>query len=59
MRCRSCDCVLTDKEAVRKNQYTKEYEDMCDECLDMSDEFDDEELEVIEDLMKEIFGDDA
>ena len=32
MRCRACDCVLSDREATRKNSQTGEYEDLCDYC---------------------------
>lgn len=31
MRCKSCNEILTDKEATRKGQYG--YEDMCNPCL--------------------------
>lgn len=33
MRCLSCDCSLSDKEAVRKSLVTQEYIDLCDNCF--------------------------
>ena len=39
MKCLSCDCVLTDREAVRKFELSKTYIDLCDDCLSyISDE---------------------
>lgn len=35
MRCISCDIKLTDAEATRKNKYGQ-YEDLCNQCLDIS-----------------------
>lgn len=32
MRCRSCDCILTDEEAVLKDRW-KNYIDMCFSCI--------------------------
>ena len=33
MKCLSCDCILTDREAVRKFQESKTYVELCDNCL--------------------------
>lgn len=33
MKCRSCDEILTDEEAVRKYPNTTEYIDLCNHCL--------------------------
>lgn len=32
MRCRACNCVLTDFEATRKTNLTHEYVDLCNRC---------------------------
>lgn len=37
MRCLSCDCLLSDKEATRKGTHTGEYLDLCDDCLSTTD----------------------
>jgi len=33
MKCQQCDCILTDYESVRKDPITKQYLDICLECL--------------------------
>lgn len=33
MRCKACDCELTDVEAVRKSPNTGDYYDLCTNCL--------------------------
>ena len=33
MRCQSCDKNLNDWESTKKNNVTKEYEDLCSKCL--------------------------
>lgn len=33
MRCKSCNVILRDHEAVRKGSVTGEYIDMCDRCF--------------------------
>ena len=33
MKCLSCDCILTDREAVRKYK-SGEFLDLCDDCLE-------------------------
>lgn len=33
MRCRSCDCELTDFESTRKSMVTGEYFDLCNSCF--------------------------
>lgn len=33
MRCRSCDCNLTDFESTRKSMTTGEYFDLCNSCF--------------------------
>ena len=37
MRCIACDCLLTDFEATRKSDATKEYLDLCNRCVMASD----------------------
>jgi hypothetical protein len=53
MRCRSCDCNLTDAESVRKSPTTGEYLDLCNYCLEdigMWDDMDNtDDLELEED----------
>lgn len=40
MRCRACDCVLTDFEATRKAKHSMQYVDLCERCFDtIRDEF--------------------
>ena len=34
MRCKACDVLLTDEESVFKSEVTKEYLDLCCNCLD-------------------------
>lgn len=34
MKCRSCDCFLTDYEATIRSVYTREYLNMCKTCLE-------------------------
>jgi hypothetical protein len=34
MRCKSCDCALTDYEATIRSVYTREYLNMCKVCLE-------------------------
>lgn len=34
MRCRACDCVLTDFEATRKSKESGQYVDLCDPCFE-------------------------
>lgn len=34
MRCRSCNCALSSREATRKSVVTGEYLDLCNSCLD-------------------------
>lgn len=34
MRCLSCNCVLTDKEATRKYASSGTFIDLCDSCFD-------------------------
>lgn len=36
MRCRSCDCELSDAESAHKDEATNEYEDLCFTCLGIS-----------------------
>lgn len=36
MRCVACNKILTDEELAYKNPITGLYEDMCEECLDIS-----------------------
>lgn len=51
MRCLSCDCELTDEEAVKKGINTREYLDLCYSCLSTIPEVewvDGEEPEEIE-----------
>lgn len=33
MKCLSCDCFLTDREASRKGSSSGQYLDLCDRCL--------------------------
>lgn len=33
MKCRSCDCILTDAESVRKYDQTEVFIDLCDSCF--------------------------
>lgn len=33
MKCRSCDCLLSDHEVTRKSLVTGDYFDMCTRCL--------------------------
>ena len=37
MKCQSCDCILTDRESVRKSINTGDYLDLCDGCLAETD----------------------
>jgi len=34
MRCRSCDCALTDRESVRRVASTLEFLDLCNSCYE-------------------------
>lgn len=34
MKCRSCDCILNDREATRKYASTGEFLDLCDSCFE-------------------------
>jgi len=34
MKCRSCDCFLSDYEATIRSVYTREYLNMCKVCLE-------------------------
>lgn len=34
MRCKACDCVLTDFEATRKSKESGQYVDLCNHCFD-------------------------
>jgi hypothetical protein len=34
MRCKSCDCALTDYEATIRSVYTREFLNMCKVCLE-------------------------
>jgi hypothetical protein len=38
MHCKSCDCPLSDREAVSKDPLTGEYTELCSDCLGLSDE---------------------
>ena len=33
MKCQKCDCILTDYEAIKKCPITKQYLDICLNCL--------------------------
>lgn len=33
MKCKSCDVILSDTEAIRKSSVSKEYLDLCNRCL--------------------------
>ena len=33
MRCKACDCELSDSESIKKDSNTEEYLDMCFGCL--------------------------
>jgi trehalose-6-phosphate synthase len=33
VKCKSCDVLLSDAEAIRKSSVSKEYLDLCDRCL--------------------------
>jgi hypothetical protein len=33
MKCKICDCILTDEEAIRKHAITHEYMDICTDCM--------------------------
>lgn len=34
MRCKACDCLLTDFEATRKSRESGEYVDLCNRCFE-------------------------
>jgi len=34
MKCLACDCLLTDKEAVRRYAESLEFVDLCNHCFD-------------------------
>ena len=48
MKCRACDDILTDKEAVRKYPETEEFIDLCDECFVIAFELEEGEEDVCE-----------
>ena len=33
MRCKACDAVLRDVELTKRNEYSKQYDDLCYPCL--------------------------
>lgn len=49
MRCKACDCALSSRESVRKGKYTKEYLDLCDNCLSTIES----EIDVIDNNFEE------
>ena len=42
MRCRACDCLLSDFESTRKDPITGEYEDLCSRCYEWDEGYMDE-----------------
>ena len=46
MRCRSCDCALSDKESTNRSDITEEYFDLCTKCFETIK--DDLEVEIIQ-----------
>lgn len=47
MKCRACDEILTDREAVAKDK-SGEFNDLCFPCLNKSQDFQEEVLEIEE-----------
>lgn len=37
MKCLSCDCILTDREATRKYKNIDEFVDLCNDCFAETD----------------------
>jgi len=55
LRCRACDCELTDTESTTLNEYTGEYEDMCKTCLRLSlDPVFESEVESVQEIEDEV-----
>lgn len=46
MKCRSCDCILSDEEATRKYNGTLVYYELCNYCFNEVYSYEEEEILV-------------
>lgn len=59
MRCKACDCIMTDFEATRKAKESGQYVDLCDRCFEhIKGEFEVTERQDLKPYEDDGWGDD-